>query len=51
MSVLKKTFSAAGPVMRLLLGAGALLMVVTGIKNRPVKNSKDGDSRGTRRGE
>jgi hypothetical protein len=37
MGVLKKAVSATGPVMRVLLGAGALLMLVIGIKNRPVK--------------
>ena len=45
MSILKKAFSATGPVIRLLLGAGALLTVVIGIKSKRVENPAYTDKR------
>ena len=35
MSVLKKVASTAGPVMRVLIGAGAFVLLVVGLKRRP----------------
>jgi hypothetical protein len=37
MSVLRKAVYATGPVIRVLLGASALLLVVIGMKNKSVK--------------
>lgn len=51
MGILKKAFSATSSVIRLLLGAGALLTVVIGIKNKRIENPayKDRRKEGTDR--
>jgi hypothetical protein len=38
MGVLRKAVSVSGPVIRVLLGAGALALLVFGIKRKPKRN-------------
>lgn len=41
MSVLKRVLFASGPVMRVLMGAGAIALLVTGLRKKPVKNKDE----------
>lgn len=38
MSVLKKVLFASGPVMRVLMGVGAIALLVAGSRKKPVRN-------------
>jgi len=39
MSVLKRVLFGSGPVMRILTGAGAIALLVIGLKKKPVRNN------------
>lgn len=41
MSILKKVASVSGPVMRVLMGAGAFALLVIGIKNKTGRKPLD----------
>ncbi len=43
-SLLKKAFSMSGTVIRLLVGAGALALLVMGVSNRHRKRPEDSGS-------
>ncbi len=55
MSLLKRTVSASGPILRVLIGAGAFALLIFGLKQKPKKEtdktgpqqpaSKKGDSK------
>jgi len=38
MSVLKRVLFASGPVVRVLMGAGAIALLVTGLRKKPTRN-------------
>lgn len=42
MSVLKRVLFASGSVMRVLLGAGAIALLVVGLKKNAVRNQDKG---------
>ncbi len=45
-SLLKKAISATGSCVRVLIGAGALALLILGIRNKPRKDTKNtGQSR------
>jgi len=39
MSFLKKAVSASGPIMRVLIGAGAFALLIFGLKQKPKKGT------------
>jgi len=51
MSILKKAVSAAGPLMRVLIGAGAVVLLIFGLKEKPGKGSRHADIGETAPGE
>jgi hypothetical protein len=38
MGILKRVLFASGPVMRVLMGAGAIALLVAGLKKKPGRN-------------
>jgi len=39
MSLLKKAVSASGPILRVLIGAGAFALLIFGLKQKPKKET------------
>jgi hypothetical protein len=41
MGILKRVLFASGPVMRVLMGAGAIALLVAGLRKKPVGNKDE----------
>ncbi len=50
MSIVTKAFSASGPIMRLLIGAGAFALLIVGLKQRK-KHGRGSPQRPSTKGE
>jgi len=47
MGILKKAVSASGPIMRVLIGAGAFALLIFGLKEKSGKNVEHAAVQGT----
>jgi hypothetical protein len=47
MRIFKKAVSASGPIMRVLIGTGAFVLLVLGLKGKSGKDVKDAAVQGT----
>lgn len=41
MNVVKRVLCASGPVIRVLMGVGAIALLVTGLRRKPVRNKDE----------